>query len=93
MSPDFTDDDVGKRVVNANGDEIGVVTAIEHGTPHVEPDPGMTDTIKAKLGWEDPDEKAYPLQEAAVDRVTDDEIRLRGDLSDASAGMGSDTGI
>lgn len=94
MSAMFTDDDVGKTVVNANGDEIGIVSAIEHGTPRIEPDPGMTDTIKAKLGWEDTDEDSYPLQEQAVDRVTDDEIRLKTDLSGAGGtDVGTDTGI
>ena len=91
MSAQFDDDDIGKSVVNANGDEVGIVAAVEHGTAHIEPDPGITDTIKAKLGWEGTGEEAYPLQEQAVARVTDDEIRLESDLS----GVGSshtDTG-
>lgn len=81
MCATFADDDVGKSVVNAAGEEVGLVTAVEHGTAHVEPDPGITDTIKATLGWEGTNEDTYPLQEHAVDRVTDDEIRLEGDLS------------
>ena len=73
----YTDEDVGKRVVNADGEKIGTVTAIRHGTAQVDPDPDMFDQIKAKLGWEDVDEDAYPLQESGVSEVTDDEIRLR----------------
>lgn len=76
----FTDDDVGKDVVNARGDKIGIVSAVDHGTAYVDPDPGMTDKIKAKLGWEDRDDDTYPLQEQSVETVTDDEIRLRSDL-------------
>ncbi len=90
MSAMFTDDDVGKPVVNASGDQIGIVSAVEHGTPRIEPDPGTIDTVKAKLGWEEMDEETYPLQEQAVDRVTDDEIRLKGDLSGVG---GTDTGL
>lgn len=95
MCATFTDDDVGKTVVNANGEEVGIVSGIEHGTAHIEPDPGVTDTIRAKLGWEDTNEDTYPLQEQAVARVTDDEIRLESDLSGVggtSTGAGTGTG-
>jgi len=81
MSPQFTDDDIGKRVVNADGDEVGMVADVEHGTAHVEPDPGITDSIKARLGWSESGEDTYPLQEEAVGRVTDDEIHLSRDPS------------
>ncbi|TMT86071.1 hypothetical protein E2L06_05470 [Haloterrigena sp. H1] len=94
MSPQFSDDDIGKRVVNADGDEVGMVADVEHGTAHVEPDPGITDSIKATLGWSDSGENTYPLQEEAVGRVTDDEIRLERNPSGTTGGtteMGSDT--
>lgn len=73
----YTDKDVGKHVVNADGDRIGTVTEVRHGTAYVDPDPDMVDQIKAKLGWEDADEDTYPLQKNEVSEVTDDEIRLR----------------
>ncbi|ELY74554.1 hypothetical protein [Natrinema pallidum] len=98
MSAQFTDDDIGKRVVNANGDEVGMVVDIEHGTAHVEPDPGITDSIKATLGWSDSGERTYPLQTEAVSRVTDDEIHLETDPSGRNTGatgggeMGRGTG-
>lgn len=95
MSPQFTDVDEGKRVVNADGDEVGIIADVEHGTAHVEPDPGMTDSIKAKLGWGDSGEDTYPLQEEAVGRVTDDEVRLERDLSGVGTTggtTGTDTG-
>lgn len=76
MSTALTDDAVGKTVVDAQNEEVGMVTAVEHGTAQIEPDPGLTDTIKAKLGWEDADQEAFPLQEDAIASVTDDEIRL-----------------
>jgi hypothetical protein len=96
MTPEFTDDDIGKTVINAEGEEVGLIADVEHGTAHVEPDPGITDTIKAKLGWGGTDEDAYPLQEQAVAEVTDDEVHLQRDLESSStsgaAGAGATGG-
>lgn len=75
-----TDDDEGKRVVNASGTEIGMVTAVRDGVAHVDPDPGITDTIRSKLGWGKTDEDDYALEASRIDTVTDDEIRLKDDL-------------
>jgi hypothetical protein len=73
----LTEDDKGKPVVNSQGDKVGMITEIEHGTAHVNPDPGITDTISSKLGWGRADEdETYELEENRVDTVTDDEIRL-----------------
>lgn len=76
MAHTFTQADEGKAVVDATGEDVGIVTDIEHGTAHVDPDPGITDSIKSKLGWGDRTEDTYPLQEERVASVTDDEIRL-----------------
>jgi hypothetical protein len=77
----FTDDDVGKTVVNGDGNDVGIVSAVRHGTAYVDPDPGITTKITAALGWENiDDDDGYPLQEEAVATVTEDEIRLRSDL-------------
>lgn len=78
MSANFTDDDEGKTVVSADGDKIGTVAEVRGDTVHVDPESGMTDTIKNKLGWGEADEDTYPLTEDRVDTVTDDEIRLQG---------------
>ncbi len=93
MSPQFTDDDVGKDVVSVDGEKVGMVADVEHGTAHVEPDPGITDTIKAKLGWSGTNEDTYPLQEESVGRVTDDEIHLSQDPAggDMTGEMATDT--
>ncbi|MBX0297199.1 PRC-barrel domain containing protein [Haloarcula nitratireducens] len=75
------DDDVGKDVVATDGDDVGIVSGYRYGTAYVEPDPGITTKLKTSLGWDDVDEEeGYPLQEEAVEEVTDDEIRLRSDL-------------
>ena len=78
MAATITENAEGKTVVR-DGDTIGVVTEVDHGTAYVEPDPGLTEKVRGMLGWSD-DEDAYPLQESAIDVVTDDEIRLRSDL-------------
>ncbi|RDI72554.1 hypothetical protein [Halopelagius longus] len=77
MQVEVTDSEEGKDVVNERGDKIGIVSEVRHGTAYVEPDPGITDEIKAKLGWGDVDDDNYPLQEARVREITGDEIRLQ----------------
>lgn len=72
----LTEDDEGKNVVNAHGDPVGRVTSVEHGTAHVDPDPGLTDTIRSKLGWGDADEDSYQLDAGSIETVSDDEIHL-----------------
>jgi len=72
----ITDDDEGKKVIGADGEEVGRVVEVSHGTAHVDPDPGVSDTIMSKLGWGDSGDEAYPLQEERIESVTDDEIRL-----------------
>jgi hypothetical protein len=74
----LTDDDEGKRVVNARGDEIGHVIEVKHGVAHVDPDPGLTEKLMSKLGWADEDDtESYRLDGDVIESVTSDEIRLR----------------
>ena len=76
MPSELTSDDEGKAVVS--GDEtLGRVVDVEHGTAYVDPDPGITDTVKAKLGWDDADVDDFTLEGSRVETVTDDEIRLK----------------
>ena len=77
MCAQFTSQEEGKRVVNHNGDVIGIVESVEAGTPYVKPDPGVTDTIMATMGWGDADEETYALDEGDVEAITDDEVRIQ----------------
>lgn len=71
----ITEDDEGKPVVV--GDEtVGRVMSVKGGTAYVAPDPGVTETVLSKLGWSEASEEDYPLQEEAIETITDDEIRL-----------------
>lgn len=80
MTAQFTDEEEGKRVVNADGEEIGRVTDVRAGTAYVDPDPGLTDTVKSKLGWGDADEDTYALDESSVESIGDEEIRISRDV-------------
>lgn len=73
----ITQDDIGKDVVTADGEKIGIISGIEDDTVFVEPEPGIADRITAKLGWEAIDEDDYRLTEDQIDAVTDDAVRLR----------------
>lgn len=72
----LSESDEGKEVVNASGETIGRVVDVQHGTAHVDPDPGLTDSIMSKLGWAEGDEETYQLDSSAIETVTDDEIRI-----------------
>jgi len=74
---EYSDSDEGKKVVNAHGETIGRITEVRGGTAHVDPDPGMMDTMKSKLGWGDADQDAYPLKSSDVTEITDDEVHVR----------------
>lgn len=67
----------GKHVVDQDGTMIGTVASVEGSRAHVRPDPGVSDTIKSKLGWGDADDETYPINEADIEAVEDDEVMLK----------------
>ncbi|RXK49336.1 hypothetical protein [Halorientalis pallida] len=73
------DDEVGKRVVDATGDDVGEVTAVESdgSVVYVDPHQGITDRIMSTLGWGDDDDESYPIRTEHVERITDDRIVLK----------------
>ncbi|MDQ2050615.1 PRC-barrel domain containing protein [Natronolimnohabitans sp. A-GB9] len=76
----LTKDDEGKRVLNTDGTEIGRLVDVQDGRGYVEPDPSLTATIKAKLGWGTRSDDAHPLDEGSIEKITDDAVYLRGTL-------------
>ena len=72
----FSERDEGKRVVDARGEQIGIVADVRSGMVYIDSDPSLTDTVKSKLGWNEADEETYPLDTSTVETITDDEIRL-----------------
>jgi len=73
----LTEDDQGKRVVNAKGKEIGMISDFRNGAAYVNPDPGITDSIRSKLGWGDAGDEDYRLESRRVERVDDDKVFLK----------------
>lgn len=83
-----TEDDAGKDVIDSTGEEIGIVSAVEGGTIHVETDPGLTDSIKATLGWGDTDD-TRTIEQRHVAEITDDAVHLAVDDPGATEGGAS----
>lgn len=74
---DITENDEGKTVVNEAGETVGMVSKVEGHNVHVNPDPGLTDSIKSKLGWGDADEDTHAIDQSDIASVTDDEVQLK----------------
>lgn len=79
MRTNIQDEDEGKQVVY-DDETVGRVVEVESGTAYVDPDPGITDTIRSKLGWGESDEESFALDEASIAEITDDRIRLEVDM-------------
>lgn len=75
-----TEDDEGKTVVDASGGTVGTVTEVRDGTVYVSAAPGITDTIRSKLGWGGADTDDYALQKGRIDTISDGELRLEKTL-------------
>lgn len=79
--PDFTEEDLGKTVINPVNEEIGIVEDVVDGVPYVDPDPTLGEQIKVDLGWgDDPDVDEHPLGDKHIEEVTEDAVILREDL-------------
>lgn len=76
---EFTEEDQGASVFDADREKIGVVVEVRDGDAYVEPEPSLTEELKAKLDWGEskPDEDAYRLQADWIDERNDGEILLR----------------
>lgn len=74
----FAPEDVGKDVVDRDGNILGLVSSVSGGAVYVDPDPGVTNRIRATLGWgvSSESESSYPIEEAIVATVTDRRIRV-----------------
>lgn len=73
----ITDDEQGKDVVTTSGDRIGMVKEVRDGRAYVDPDPGITDAIRSKLGWGQSESGDYELTEDRVESITDHEVKVK----------------
>ena len=73
----LTEEDEGKRVVTSDGTELGKITEVRDGTPYIDADPTVMETLKLEFDWDVPDEDDYPLETADVAEVTDETVHLQ----------------
>ncbi|NUC74713.1 hypothetical protein HTZ84_20845 [Haloterrigena sp. SYSU A558-1] len=97
MCATFSNDDVGKSVVNGNGEAVGVVASVEGDVAHVRPETAAVDSVKSSIGWEGVADAAHPLDTDSVREITDDAVRLEGELpsvdrQELEAAVDSNTG-
>ncbi|WP_276301064.1 hypothetical protein [Halorussus lipolyticus] len=73
------DDDVGKDVVDANDEKVGVVTEVDEDANrlYVDPNPGLAQRVKTRLGWEGHDDDAYSVEPDRISKIDDDYVHLR----------------
>ncbi len=72
-------DDQGKVIVDETGQEIGIASHVEGETVYVDPEAGLADRLKARLGWGNEGSDEYPVEPAHIAEITDDEIVIRGE--------------
>ncbi|MFC7080493.1 hypothetical protein [Halorussus caseinilyticus] len=73
------DDDVGKDVLDDTDEKVGVVTEVDEDANllYVDPNPGLAQRVKTRLGWEGHDEDAYSVEPDRIAEIDDDHVRLR----------------
>lgn len=77
MGAEITTDESGKRVIDSEGTDVGIVMDVEDGTAYVEPNQDLGGELKTRLGWGSDTASTYPLRNDAIGEITDDEIHLR----------------
>lgn len=77
MSREFRSEDVGKRVVSAEGHRVGTVVRVSGGVAHVKPNLDISHQVRRKLGWTAAGQETYRLRKGAVSEITEERIRLR----------------
>lgn len=80
MVRNFRDEDEGKRVVTADGDEIGTIEQVSGSMAHVKPASNLSQSVRRRLGWAEEGEDTYELQTSKVDNIASNEIKLKKNL-------------
>ncbi|ELY75212.1 hypothetical protein [Natrinema gari] len=71
--------DQGKDVVDESGQQIGMVAEVEGQTAYIDPEPGLTDRLKARLDWGGHGDEDYPVDSAQILEITDDEVVIQSE--------------
>ncbi|MBV0902609.1 hypothetical protein [Haloarcula salina] len=75
-------EDEGKFLMDAQGEQIGIVTEVdpEAQVAYVEPEPDLTEAWIQGLGFGDADEDDIEVSGDAIETITDTELRVAVDL-------------
>lgn len=74
------EEDEGKVLVDAAGEELGVVTEVVNNVAYVDPNPGVGEAVMAAFGRADANADDLAVEGEIVEAVTDEEIRLPEDV-------------
>lgn len=77
MSATITESAVGKRVVDASGRPVGIVSDVKRGIAYVNVDPSLSDRLRARLQWGRAKDDDYPVDASGIAAVSRDQIVLR----------------
>jgi hypothetical protein len=75
-------EDEGKFLMDAEGEQIGVVTEVDtdENVAYVEPEPNVAEAVIQGFGFGDADEDDIAVPGDSVDTITDTELRVPRDL-------------
>ncbi|WP_424001069.1 hypothetical protein ACOZ4I_15370 [Haloarcula salina] len=75
-------EDEGKFLMDAQGEQIGIVTEVDPKAQiaYVEPEPNLTEAWIQGLGFGDADEDDIEVAGDAIETITDTELRVAVDL-------------
>ncbi|WP_226022035.1 hypothetical protein [Halomicrobium salinisoli] len=78
----LSDDDEGKYLVDATGEQFGIVSEVDEaaGVAYVDPDPGIVESISETFGHGDAESDDIRVPQESVANVTDDELQVDADL-------------
>ncbi|GAA0202958.1 hypothetical protein ACFFOL_17220 [Halobaculum roseum] len=80
MVRNFRAEDEGKRVITADGDEIGTIEKTSGSMAHVKPTSNLSQSVRRRLGWAEEGEDTYELRTSKVDDIGSNEIKLKKNL-------------
>ncbi|MDS0219929.1 hypothetical protein NDI54_01025 [Haloarcula sp. S1AR25-5A] len=75
-------EDEGKFLMDAQGEQIGIVTQVDPNeqVAYVEPEPDLTEAWVQGLGFGDADENDIEVAADSIETITDSELRVAVDL-------------
>ncbi|ELY89773.1 hypothetical protein [Natrinema altunense] len=76
---ELSQDEQGKDVIDESGQQIGMVAEVEGQTAYVDPEPGLTDRLKARMDWGGHGDDDYPVDAAQITEITADEVVIRSE--------------